>query len=252
MGILNITPDSFSDGGRYFSVDAAVSHALELQAQGADIIDIGGQSTRPGADCISAQEEISRIAPVLENLRGKIRNLSVDTFYAEVADFALEHGVTIVNDVSGMPTAAMANTVRHHSAGWIIMHNPGGQSGATSKSTYSKGIIETIQSFIKACLFLTKTFGVEQSSLCFDPGFGFGKTHDEHVQLFQSLQELESAYPILVGISRKRFVREIFTAQTESELDIASAALHAIAYKKGVQIIRTHNVALTRQLLSVI
>jgi dihydropteroate synthase len=250
MGILNVTPDSFSDGGRYFAADAAVSHALEMQAQGAEIIDVGGQSTRPGAERISAQEEILRLEPVLEGLRGVINaHISVDTFYTEAAEFALENGAVIVNDVSGTPGAAMAETVLRHSAGWIIMHNPGGQGGAVSVPDYPNGVVRAVRDFFVNSLTLAENWGIPANSLCLDPGFGFGKTYAEHAALLSSRSIWDVGAATLIGLSRKRFVRELFGAQTEPELDIAGAALHSIAAKNGAKIIRTHNVALTKQVL---
>ncbi|MDR0883274.1 MAG: dihydropteroate synthase [Oscillospiraceae bacterium] len=277
MGILNVTPDSFSDGGRYAAPDAAVDHALEMARAGADIIDIGGQSTRPGAAKISAAEEIARLTPVLERLRGRVAlPLSVDTFYPEVAAFALTHGVDIVNDVSGLPTAEMATHVRENRAGWIVMHNPGGQSGATDCAAYPDGVVAAVSQFFAQAKQFAHTHGVDEAALCFDPGFGFCKTLEEHALLLGQLDEVNEgigctgcfsaliylfrknkenvpkklrAAPMLVGLSRKRFVRELYGCENERELDIASAALHHLACTRGAGIIRTHNVALTRRVL---
>ena len=261
MGILNVTPDSFSDGGRYFGAQSALERALEMQKQGADIIDVGAQSTRPGASVISADEEIARLAPVFDKLQGKLYvPISVDTFYPEVAGYALKNGALIVNDVSGLPMTDMAKIVKKHNAGWIIMHNPGGQSGATSKIQYENGVIEALQAFFAGALKTAESFGISKHAICFDPGFGFGKTTSMHAELLKNLgvikrnwqQNAAPATPLLVGLSRKRFVREVFSAETERELDIASAALHASAVKNSADIIRTHNVSLTKKVLEIL
>ncbi|MDR1805747.1 MAG: dihydropteroate synthase [Clostridium sp.] len=250
MGILNVTPDSFSDGGRYFGVDAALARALEMQAQGADIIDLGGQSTRPGAAYLDAEEEIGRIAPVLDALRGVVSvPISVDSFHSAVAEYALEHGASIVNDVSGMAAEEMCRIVRLHGAGWIIMHNPGGQGGAAAGAEYPNGVVAAVREFFSSVLTRLSP-AVPEGSLIFDPGFGFCKNFEEQMELLRSLDELGQG--LLVGLSRKRFVRELFGAQGESELDIASAALHALAAKNGAKIIRTHNVVLTRKVLALL
>ncbi|MCL2023630.1 MAG: dihydropteroate synthase [Oscillospiraceae bacterium] len=240
MGILNVTPDSFSDGGVFLDPKAALEHAIDMAERGADIIDIGAQSTRPNAVNISSEEEIERLAPVLEILHGKIPlPLSVDTFYPEVAQFALENGVTIINDVSGAVLRKMAKLIKKYRAGWVIMHNPAGQSGAAASVEYHQGVVRAVREFFSQSLDRAMSFGVDRNAIIFDPGFGFGKDTGRHIELLENLSSL-SECPLLVGLSRKRFVRELFGAERLEELDAASEKLHRRAITNGAMVVRRH------------
>ena len=236
MGILNVTPDSFSDGGVFLEPSKAIAHALEMERQGADIIDIGGQSTRPGHQKISPQEEILRLKPVFEALRGQLSiPLSVDTYYPEVAECALALGAAIVNDVGSVVSSEMASVVKRYRAGWIITDTAGDDGG---------GIIKSVQKRLAALAVEARRLGVEEECLCIDPGFGFGKDAEENIDLLLGLSQINpDGYALLAGASRKRFVGYLTGVEDPAGRDPGTAAVHNIAIQNGAHIIRTHNVA---------
>ena len=229
MGILNVTPDSFSDGGRWLNVDAAVEHALQMQANGADIIDIGAQSTRPGCVKITAEEELKRLLPVLSVLRGQIRvPISVDTFYSKVAKEALIHGVDIINDVTGFKDSEMVKIAYKTNCGCIVMHD--GQNSQT-------------RGFFEAKLEIMINNGISKDRICFDPGIGFGKTYEENLSVIKNL----SSYTIdgcamLVGVSRKRVIGTPCGDPSFEERLPGTIAAHTIALMGGANILRVHDV----------
>lgn len=232
MGILNITPDSFYDGGAYLSPEAALARALEIQAEGADILDVGAQSTKPGSRPISPREELSRLLPVLDTLMQHIKiPVSVDTFYPEVAEPALRRGVRIVNDVSGIVTQEMARMVKSHGAGWILMHNGG---GADAMPDYRPDVVTVVANALRKMAEQAMAFGLEPSQLCVDPGIGFGKKHeDNRLLLAHSAQLRIPCMAYLVGASRKRV-----TGKTPE----GTIAAHALALRGGATILRVHDV----------
>ena len=184
-GILNITPDSFSVGGKWDEPQKALEHALEMQALGADIIDVGAQSTRPGATRLSADEENARLIPVLDLLKGRITvPISVDTFYPECARTALTHGAKIINDVSGEASDEMAKVVSEFGAGWIIMHTP---AGADAVPVYENGVSDDVLDFFGRAARVAKSHGIPASSLCFDPGIGFAKSYEDNLRLIRDI-----------------------------------------------------------------
>lgn len=241
MGIVNVTPDSFSDGGRYFAPEDAIRHALALEQDGASFIDLGAQSTGPGAALISAQEEIERLAPVLEGLHNRLTvPFSVDTFYPACARFALEHGAAIINDVSGSVNPQMAELVYAHNAGWILTHNDG---GADFQPVYLRGVAEEVRRFFKTAIRQAENLGILQMRLCLDPGFGFGKTLQDNWLL---LRELETLIPegaaCMAAFSRKRFLAAMLQTPQEADLDEITTIAHTLALQNGARFLRTHNV----------
>ena len=243
MGILNITPDSFFDGGAYNAPELAVKRALELQAQGADIIDIGAHSTRPGSVALTPQEELARLLPVLKVLRGQLRvPVSVDTFYPQVAKLALEHGAAIINDVSGKLTGEMAQIIKDHSAGWVLMHNNG---GADATPAYSPDVVTCVRKYLHEMVEQAMQFGIAREQLCVDPGIGFGKTHEDNLKLIAHTARLKvDGIALLVGASRKRVTG---AQQAPAKRLGGTVAAHVIAQLGGANVLRVHDVELARQ-----
>jgi len=236
MAILNVTPDSFSDGGKYFSPEAAFTRALELEQQGADILDIGAQSTKPGCEMIPPAEELRRLCPVLEGLRGKIKiPISVDTFYPEVAQVALGLGASIINDVSGAVTAGMAKAVKSHGASWVLMHNRG---GADNEGHY-EDVVSELRAALEAMARQALALGIKKERLCLDPGIGFGKSNEDNLRLLANLKQVKvPGLALLVGVSRKRV-----TGGNEAD----TLAAQVIAQMGGADILRTHDVVQARR-----
>jgi dihydropteroate synthase len=241
MGILNITPDSFSDGGRHLDPDIAYARALELQQQGADLIDVGGESTRPGSQRITAAEELDRIAPVLKKLRRKLDiPIAVDTYKAEVAERALELGAEIINDVSGLTfDPALAETVNRRDAGLVLMHLRG------TPETWSQlkplpDVMGTILQDLKAALDRATRTGIERRRIVVDPGIGFGKRGDQNYEILTQLGRMHALeLPILVGTSRKSFLG---SKLTDEQKLLATAATVTAAILQGAHVMRVHDV----------
>lgn len=242
MGILNITPDSFSDGGQYVEPQAAVERALVMLAQSADMVDVGAQSTRPGAVAITAEEEIERLSPVLARLCGTLTvPVSVDTFFPLTARFALEHGAAVINDVSGTVNEEVVDLVKQHRAGLIVMHNGGG-AGAT-QTEYPGGVVRAVREFFDASIDRALSLGLPKEQLCLDPGIGFGKSHEDNLALLRHLRELNTDVALLTGASRKRVVG-IATGETDPADRVAgTVAAHTAAIAGGTDFIRVHDVA---------
>ena len=240
-GILNITPDSFSDGGMWDEPQKALLRACQMQTQGADIIDVGAQSTRPGAQLLSAEEESKRLLPVLKLLREKITvPISVDTFHPECASLALENGASIINDVSGKVENSMAEVIRKCGAGWIIMHNPG---GADKVCTYSPGVIKAVGEFFENAAQRAETFGIPRESLCFDIGIGFSKSYEDNLRLIKNIgaTRVEGA-ALMSAVSRKRVIGEASGEREASKRDPGTVAAHTASILAGADIIRVHDV----------
>lgn len=244
MGILNVTPDSFSDGGLYLDKNKAVKRGLELAEEGADIIDIGGESTRPGSNSISTEEELKRIIPVLSDLREKTDALiSVDTTKSEVARAALDHGADIINDISAlrfdpqMPPLAVNKDVPV-----VLMHMKGTPKTMQANPSY-EDLLAEVKSFFKERLETAKTLGIKREKIIIDPGIGFGKRHNDNLLLIKNLRALEEfERPIMIGISRKSFIGKILNLPVLERIEgtIASAVLSII---HGAHILRVHDVA---------
>lgn len=242
MGILNVTPDSFSDGGLWNDPKKAADHAREMIEAGADIIDIGAQSTRPGHIEISAAEEIERLGEVFEVLKNPGIPVSVDTYYPEAAEFALKNGADIINDVSGVFNPLMAEVVKKYNAGWIVMHTGGGTADIVPQ--YEEGIVENVKTFFEKMLSACKSFGIDESCICLDPGIGFGKTYEDNLTLLGRMNEIRVAQnALLAGASRKRVIGTATGVQQADERLIGTIAAHCACMAGGADIIRVHDVA---------
>jgi dihydropteroate synthase len=244
MGILNVTPDSFSDGGHYSDPAAAVDHGLEMAAQGADIIDIGGESTRPGADPVSATEEIRRTVPVIEKLREQSDVLiSIDTMKAHAAALALEAGADIINDVSALETdPGMADVAADTQAGVILMHMRGSPQTMQDNPRY-ENVVREISTYLSGRIHFAVERGVAHNRIAIDPGIGFGKSTEHNLQLLRDLQVLAQCdTPLLVGASRKRFIGSVLDRENPADRRAGSLGAAAWAVMHGVHILRAHDV----------
>ena len=239
MGIVNVTPDSFSDGGEYYDSQSAVSHALELINEGADIIDFGANSTRPGAVIVSADEELSRLAPVFEKLENKENMLiSVDTFYTEVADFCLQNGAKIINDVSGTFNSETAALCKEKGACLVVTHNP---ENADAQTPYPDGVVTDVRKFFLDCIQKAAAMGFPPENLILDPGIGFSKSRDDDIEILRNMQWLKMRpCPLLCGVSRKRVTA--CDGNSPKERDYSTCAANTAALAGGADIIRVHNV----------
>lgn len=237
MGILNVTPDSFSDGGSYTNVEIAVKHAKKMVEEGADIIDVGGESTRPGHKFVSVEEEIKRISPVIKTLKKNINiPISIDTYKSQVAEEALKLGVYMVNDVWGLTyDEDMANVIGKYDASVCIMHNQEG-------TDYDKDIIENIKEFLQNSIDKAIKAGVKKEKIVLDPGIGFGKTFEQNLEVLRRLNELKSlGYPILLGTSRKSVLGNIVGGEPKDRIE-ATVATTVLGIRDGVEIVRVHDV----------
>jgi len=242
MGILNVTPDSFSDGGKYLNANSAISHALEMIEQGADIIDIGGESTRPGSHFISPDEELNRVIPVID---GILKNnpaavLSVDTTKATVARAALDRGVRIINDISGLTFAPdILEPVIEYNATLVIMHISGTPKNMQVNPHYDN-VVNEVYDFLSRQTETAEKAGVHD--IIIDPGIGFGKKAGDNYEIIQRQNELNAlGYPLLIGLSRKSFIGKSLNLDIDSR-DTATATLETLCMKQGATIVRTHNV----------
>lgn len=248
MGILNVTPDSFSDGGRFSNVEAAVAHALQMVEQGADIIDIGAESTRPGAPLISPDEELRRLLPVLEQLAGRIKlPISIDTWKAPVAEAALKAGAEIINDVSGLTfDPALAEVVARHRSGLVLMHTRG-RPETMQQDTGYQDLLGEIADFLQASLQAALAAGCSPEQLVLDPGIGFGKDLAGNLEILRRLPELAGlGYPLLLGTSRKRFIGTVLQQERPEDRLFGTAATVALAVAQGARILRVHDVQAMR------
>lgn len=252
MGILNVTPDSFSDGGKFNNLDDAVTHAIEMINDGADIIDIGGESTRPGSEPVSAEEEIKRVIPVIKEILNKKPEaiLSIDTYKSKVAAKALEAGVKIVNDISAFTfDTEIADVCRHFGATAILMHIKGTPKTMQNNIEYNE-IISDIYDFLK--LQTDYALGKGIQNIIIDPGIGFGKTVKDNFKIVKRLKDFKSlGYPILIGVSRKSFIGKTLNLEVE-ERDLPTAAIEAVSILNSARIIRTHNVKNGKQIIKLL
>ncbi|MES2921388.1 MAG: dihydropteroate synthase [Verrucomicrobiota bacterium] len=244
MGILNVTPDSFSDGGAHFGSENALSHARLMIAEGAELIDIGGESTRPGAAVVAAPEEIERTVPVIAALRAEWDGLiSIDTTKASVAQAALAAGADIVNDVSGLlADLEMTGVCAASGCGVVVMHMQGNPQTMQAAPRYADVVAEVREFFEERFANLT-TAGIDPEALCFDPGIGFGKTLDHNLALLRALGELAVAgRPLLLGVSRKSFIGKILGTKDLDAREWPTVAITANAREQGVMLHRVHSV----------
>ena len=248
MGIVNVTPDSFSDGGQFFNLNAAVEHGLKLVEQGADLLDIGGESTRPNAVPVSEAEELRRVVPVIEQLAARIKiPLSIDTVKPAVARAALQAGASLVNDVAANRTDdAMWRVVAEARAGYVCMHMQGTPQTMQANPVY-ENVVREVGEFFLERLERMSGCGLQPEQIILDPGIGFGKTLEHNLQLLGALESFQKlARPLLVGASRKSFIGKLLGAEPADRLP-ASLACACLAVAAGAQIIRTHDVAETVQ-----
>lgn len=239
MGILNLTPDSFSDGGKYNQIEAALQHAKEMIEEGADILDIGGESTRPGHIQISEEEEIERVLPVIRSLRKQFPHvlLSIDTYKWRVAEAALEAGVHILNDIWGLQydKGEMAALAKKYEVPIIVMHNQ-------NTEEYQEDRVQTLRKFFEKSFEIAERVGLSKEKLLLDPGLGFGKGFLGDVELLGRLSELRDMGPILLGTSKKRFIGTLLQGLPPEERVEGTAATTVIGIQQGVDIVRVHNV----------
>ncbi len=247
MGILNVTPDSFSDGGAWNTLEMAIHRARAMRDEGARIIDIGGESTRPGAEVVSVDEEISRVVPVISALRNLAEfdktYLSVDTTKSEVAGEAIRAGADIVNDVSGcMADPDMAKLCAASGVGVVVMHRQGTPKTMQDNPSYEHVVQEVKAYFFERFQTLTAV-GIAEECICFDPGIGFGKTDQHNLELLSNLHQLSvAARPLLLGISRKSLFGRILGIDNPFERDAATIAMTVFARQKGCMLHRVHNI----------
>lgn len=248
MGTLNVTPDSFSDGGLYLDREEAVRRAIEMESQGADIIDIGGESTRPGAAAVSTKEECERVIPVIKILAKRIKvPISIDTLKSQVAQRALDSGAVIVNDISGLnKDPKIARLVKKYKAAVVLMHMKGTPRTMQKDPRYKSLICEIIEG-LRHSIGIAKDAGISDDRIVIDPGIGFGKTVEHNLNILKRLREFKSlGYPILVGPSRKSFIGKILGVAADERL-FGTAASVAVAIENGANILRVHDVNQMRE-----
>lgn len=250
MGIVNITPDSFSDGGLHFSSDAAIARAYKLIAEGADIIDIGGESTRPGAEAVSVQQELDRVLPILEGLRGITVPISIDTFKPDVMRAAIAAGASMVNDVNALQDEAAMRVVAESHVAVCLMHKQGEVRTMQDAPRY-RDVVADVRDFLRERVEVCEAAGVDVDRLVIDPGFGFGKTVTHNFSMLAHLAEFaEVGVPVLAGLSRKSMLG-VVTGQEVGERLSASVAAALIAVQRGAAIVRVHDVRETVDALKV-
>jgi dihydropteroate synthase len=252
MGVLNTTPDSFSDGGRYLDPARAVARAVEMVEEGAGLIDVGGESTRPGARPVDPDEEMERVLPAIRAVRSRLDvPISIDTRHAVVARAAFAEGADVLNDVSALADPAMAALVAGSGAGLVLMHMRGTPATMQDDPRYGDVVAEVIAA-LRDRLGAALAAGIDANSIAVDPGIGFGKSHGHNLQLVSRLQEFASlGRPILLGLSRKAFLGAILGGAAPEDRDLASAAACVVGLLHGARIFRVHNVAAARDALLV-
>ena len=247
MGVVNVTPDSFSDGGKFFDADAAIRHGLRLVEEGADLIDVGGESTRPGAAVVSVDEELERVAEVVRGLAAAGALVSIDTSKAPVAAGAIAAGAVIINDVTALSDPDMAAMASRHQVGLVLMHMQGNPRTMQTEPRYDD-VVGEVSGFLVERAAMAQAAGVERSRIAIDPGIGFGKTVDHNLLLLRDLGVLaDLGYPLLVGTSRKSFLGKVAGGSAPGDRDLASAVSVALAVERGADIVRVHNVSACRE-----
>jgi len=250
MGIVNVTPDSFSDGGRLGDAQAAIRHALKLQEAGADILDVGGESTRPGAAAVPADEEIRRVLPVIEALASRGCVVSVDTMKPEVMCAALNAGAAMVNDVMALRAPGAIEAVAASDAAVCLMHMQGEPRTMQQSPAYTD-VLDDVKQFLQERVAACEAAGIGRERVVIDPGFGFGKTLDHNLALLRHLDRLaELGLPVLAGLSRKSMLGTL-TGRSVEEREFAGVAAHLIAVARGARLLRVHNVAAMRDALAI-
>ena len=244
MGVLNVTPDSFSDGGEFFGTNAAVARGIQIAEEGADIIDIGGESTRPGAEPVSAKEELKRVLPVIEELRAKIDiSVSIDTSKSDVASAALDAGASIINDVTaGQGDEKMLPLAAKRKAAIVLMHMQG-EPRTMQKNPHYKDVVAEVADFFRQQYARALECGIDPMAIAFDPGIGFGKTLEHNVTLLKNLERLHvHDRPLVVGVSRKSFLGKLVGSSEMRDRLAPTIALTAILRAGGADVLRVHDV----------
>ena len=244
MGVLNVTPDSFSDGGSFFEHNAAVERGIQMATEGADIIDVGGESTRPGAESVSADEELKRVVPVIEKLRAKTDvSISIDTSKAEVAKAALNAGATVINDVTaGRGDAEMFQLAATRKAALVLMHMQG-EPRTMQKNPQYGDVVQEVADFFRQQYSRALECGVDPMTVAFDPGIGFGKTPEHNLSLLNDLERLRiDDRPLVVGVSRKSFLGKMIGSSEMNDRSGPTIAMTSILRARGANIIRVHDV----------
>lgn len=250
MGIVNVTPDSFFDGGQHLQRDAALAHAQQLIAEGADILDIGGESTRPGAKPVSIQEELDRVLPIIEGLRGAPVPISIDTCKPEVMQAAIAAGAQMVNDIDALQDAAAMNAVAASNVAVCLMHKQGNPQTMQEQPHY-QNVVAEVSTFLRDRIAAAEAAGIQRKRIVIDPGFGFGKTLAHNLALLRELKKLaELGVPLLAGLSRKSMLGAL-TGQDVGQRLPASVAAALIAVQRGANIVRVHDVRATVDALKV-
>lgn len=249
MGVVNVTPDSFSDGGRYYELDTAVAHALRLVQEGADIVDVGGESTRPGAKPVGLEEELRRVLPVVRDLAAAGIAVSIDTRHAAVAESAVAAGACLVNDVSGLRDPEMRAVAARHGVPAVAMHMPIDDPTLMQQHTDYADVVDEVVGFLRDHAAIALREGVPM--VIIDPGIGFGKTVEQNIQLVRRLDVLVSlGHPVLVGASRKRFIGVLTGTERPEDRVAGTLAVHLASVQRGARLIRAHDVAAHRQALA--
>ena len=238
MGILNVTPDSFSDGGRYNNLDSAMKQAERLISEGADIIDVGGESTRPGHIQITSEEEILRVVPIIEKISKNLDTIiSIDTYKYDVAEEAIKAGANIINDIWGLQydNGEMAELVKKSNLPLIAMHNQ-------NDEVYNKDIMLVLREFFEKTFKIADKYGIDRDTIILDPGLGFGKNVEQNIEVLSRLNELKDMGSILLGASKKRFIGKLLNDLPFDERVEGTVATTVIGIERGVDIVRVHNV----------
>ena len=254
MGILNVTPDSFSDGGQFNQLDKAIAHAESMVADGATILDVGGESTRPGAAAVSVAEELERVVPVVEHIAARLDvAISVDTSTAEVIRESAKAGAHLINDVRALRREGALQAAAETGLPVCLMHMQG-EPDTMQKNPRYDDVVQDVRNFLKERIAAAQAAGIASEQILLDPGFGFGKTRIHNYTLLNRLEQIAAlGYPLLTGLSRKRMIADVLNASDDAtERDDASAAAATVCAMKGARIIRAHNVKKTWEALQVV
>lgn len=249
MGVLNVTPDSFSDGGKFLNSSLALDHAFQMIDEGAHIIDIGGESSKPGASAVPIDEEKKRILPVIEELRKQSPvYISVDTYKPEVMTAAIDLGVNMINDIKAMTSKGALDVILKSGVDVTLMHMQGNPSNMQKNPTYDS-VTDDVTNFLKLRINACIDYGIDEKKIILDPGFGFGKTFDDNITLFKDINKFaELNYPLLIGVSRKSMIKKMVGNNPKDIID-ASSFFASIAARNGANILRVHDVKKTKQML---
>lgn len=252
MGIVNVTPDSFSDGGRHDTLEAAVAHGLRLASEGADILDIGGESTRPGAQAVTLEEELRRVVPLIERLsRETTLPISIDTFKPQVMRAAVAAGAGMINDIRALREEGALGVAAELGVPVVLMHMLGQPQSMQDAPEYDD-VVGQVHRFLAERMFAAEMSGIDRRKIVLDPGFGFGKTTAHNMMLLAQLQRLtELGVPVLAGLSRKRSIGELTGREVPTERMAGSVAAHLVAAQRGAMLLRVHDVAATVDALKV-